>query len=78
MEIRIKYCGEWNYLPQASSLQAAIKEKYGITATLEEGHGGIFEVFIDGQRVYSNQVTHRFPRDEEIFAKIDAARAAGR
>jgi selT/selW/selH-like putative selenoprotein len=36
---------------------------------------GIFEVFIDGRSVYSNQVTHRFPEPEEIFAQIDAARA---
>lgn len=55
-------------------MQAAIKKKYGITATLVEGAGGIFEVFIDGKTVYSNQTTGRFPDDEEIFAKIDAAR----
>ncbi|MBI4593172.1 MAG: hypothetical protein HY728_03075 [Candidatus Rokubacteria bacterium] len=56
-------------------MQAAIKKKYGITATLDEGMGGIFEVFIDGTSVYSNQVTYRFPEDAEIFAKIDAAKA---
>jgi selT/selW/selH-like putative selenoprotein len=54
-------------------LQAAIKEKYGITARLDEGMGGVFEVFIDGRSVYSNQTTYRFPTDEEIFAQIDAA-----
>jgi len=53
-------------------LQAAIKQKYGITATLKEGAGGIFEVFIDGTSVYSNESTYRFPTDEEIFEKIDA------
>jgi len=55
-------------------LQAAIKDKHGITATLVEGAGGIFEVFIDGTTVYSNQTTYRFPENEEIFAKIDAAK----
>ena len=55
-------------------MQAAIKDKYGITATLVEGAGGIFEVFIDGTTVYSNQATYRFPENEEIFAKIDAAK----
>jgi hypothetical protein len=53
-------------------LQAAIKNKYGITASLREGAGGIFEVSIDNDTVYSNQETYRFPTDEEIFAKIDA------
>ena len=37
--------------------------------------GGIFEVSIDGQTAYSNQDTYRFPTDEEIFAKIDAAKS---
>jgi selT/selW/selH-like putative selenoprotein len=54
-------------------LQAAIKNKYGITASLTEGAGGIFEVSIDRKLVYSNQTTYRFPTDEEIFEKIDAA-----
>ena len=35
--------------------------------------GGIFEVSIDGTVAYTNQETYRFPTDEEIFAKIDAA-----
>ena len=55
-------------------MQAAIKNRYGITATLKEGVGGIFEVAINGKTVYSNQTTYRFPTDEEIFEKIDAAR----
>jgi predicted Rdx family selenoprotein len=52
-------------------LQAAIKDKYDIVADLNEGVGGIFTVDIDGQRVYDNQVTYRFPEDAEIFAEID-------
>jgi selT/selW/selH-like putative selenoprotein len=55
-------------------LQAAIKDKYGFTPRLIEGMGGIFEVYIDGATVYSNQTTYRFPTNEEIFAKIDAAK----
>lgn len=55
-------------------MQAAIKSKYAITASLKEGAGGIFEVYIDGKTVYSNQTTYRFPSDEEIFEQIDAAR----
>jgi hypothetical protein len=56
-------------------LQAAIKSKYGLDAELVEGMGGIFQVFIGDKSVYSNQETYRFPEPEEIFAKIDAARA---
>ena len=53
-------------------MQAAIKDKYGITASLREGAGGIFEVSIDNDTVYTNQETYRFPTDDEIFEKIDA------
>jgi selT/selW/selH-like putative selenoprotein len=55
-------------------LQAAIKSKYGINARLKEGVGGIFEVYIGDATVYSNKETYRFPTDEEIFEKIDAAK----
>jgi selT/selW/selH-like putative selenoprotein len=55
-------------------LQAAIKSKYGITAKLKEGFAGIFEVAIDGKTVYSNSTTYRFPTNEEIFEKVDAAK----
>ena len=55
-------------------MQEAIKKKYGITAGLVESMGGVFEVSIDDKVAYSNQTTYRFPTDEEIFEKIDAAR----
>jgi len=55
-------------------LQAAIKSKYGISARLKEGVGGIFEVYIGNDTVYSNKETYRFPTDEEIFEKIDEAK----
>ena len=52
-------------------MQAAIKTKYGITAELKESAGGVFFVDIDGKRVWDNQVTFRFPEDQEIFTEID-------
>ena len=52
-------------------MQAAIKDKYGITADLIESMGGVFFVDIDGKRVYNNQETYRFPENAEIFASID-------
>ena len=57
-------------------MQAAIKSKYGMTAELREGVGGIFEVSIDNEVVYTNETTYRFPTDDEIFEKIEAAKNA--
>ena len=56
-------------------MQAAIKSKYGINAELREGVGGIFEVSIDKEVVYTNETTYRFPTDEEIFEQIDKKKA---
>jgi len=52
-------------------LQAAIKDKYRVTATLKAGHNGVFKVTVDGHLIYDKDVTYRFPTDQEIFDKID-------
>ena len=57
-------------------MQDAIKEKYDLVATLLEGHGGAFEVAVDGKRIFSKLKTFRFPEPEEIFATIDALPSA--
>jgi YidC/Oxa1 family membrane protein insertase len=56
-------------------LQAAIKSKYGITSELREGVGGIFTVEADDKMIFDNQVTFRFPEDQEIFTEIDKLKA---
>jgi selT/selW/selH-like putative selenoprotein len=57
-------------------LQTAIKEKFGTVATLVEGHGGAFEVTVDGKRIFSKLKTFRFPEDEEILTKIASMQSA--
>jgi selT/selW/selH-like putative selenoprotein len=57
-------------------LQTAIKEKYGIVATLVEGHGGAFEVTVDGKKIFSKLKTFRFPEHEEILNKLAAMQAS--
>jgi hypothetical protein len=51
-------------------LQAAIKKEFGVTASLQGGHSGVFDVVLDGTRIYSKDETYRFPTNEEIFAGI--------
>lgn len=57
-------------------MQAAIEERYGITATLRERVCGIFEVFIGKKVVHSNQETYRFLENEEIFETLQYIPAA--
>ncbi len=40
----IKYCGSWNYKPQAESLSAEMKE-FGFNVMIQEGETGQFELF---------------------------------
>jgi len=54
----------------ASSLKAAIQKEFAVAADLQGGHGGVFDVTIDGKLVYSKAETYRFPSNDEIFAKI--------
>jgi selT/selW/selH-like putative selenoprotein len=39
---------------------------------LEPGHQGIFDVHVDGKKVYSKHETGRFPEPKEILAKLSA------
>jgi len=41
-----------------------------VTADLKGGHGGVFDVTLDGTLIYSKHETLRFPTDEEILQKI--------
>ena len=51
-------------------MQAAIKKEFGVTASLQGGHSGVFDVVLDGTRIYSKDETYRFPTNEEIFEGI--------
>jgi selT/selW/selH-like putative selenoprotein len=41
-----------------------------VTADLKGGHGGVFDVTLDGKLIYSKHETNRFPTDEEILKKV--------
>ncbi len=54
-------------MPQATSLAAEIKKKYGVETELIPGAGGIFDVEVDGSMVYSKHETGRFPKHKEVL-----------
>ena len=71
LTIEITYCVEWGFLSSAASLAAAIKDNFGITATLKEGHGGIYEITVNDDLIYSNQEWGgQFPENAMIFQEI--------
>jgi predicted Rdx family selenoprotein len=47
-----------------------VKEQFGVEPTLIEGSGGIFDVVVDGERIYCRQETGRFPTNDEIIGAL--------
>ena len=67
MNISIEYCAVWNYLPKASSLEAELKEKFSdSTVKLIPSGGGVFEISVDGELIFSKKSLNRFPEKSEI------------
>jgi len=68
VKISITYCG---YLPRATSLAATIKDETGVESELISGGGGIFDVVVDGEMIFSKHEVDRFPEPDEILSKLE-------
>ena len=53
-------------MPRASSLEAVLKQEFGVDAELVEGGGGVYDIVADGELVFSKHAANRFPDDAEI------------
>jgi len=51
-------------------LAAAIFDAKGVDAELIESKGGVFDVEVDGELIYSKHKTLRFPTNEEILEQL--------
>jgi selT/selW/selH-like putative selenoprotein len=72
MDIKIYYCGEWNYLPEASRLEDELKGNFSnVNIKLNEGSGGIFKVIVNDKIIFDKlDIEHRFPKSNEITTRI--------
>ena len=74
MEIRITYCGIWNYLPKAQVVSIELRNNFkDVNIELIKGSSGVFEVMLMGDSyntadrlVFSKHIKGRFPDDGEI------------
>jgi len=67
MNIIIEYCD----ISEASELEAVIREATTIKdIVLQEGSGGVFDIFVDKTKIYSKDKTGRFPTPAEILDEI--------
>ena len=66
MKLSIEYCSAWNYLPQASSLEAELKQNFpNMEIYLISSGGGVFEIVLDGKLIFSKKAINRFPEKGE-------------
>lgn len=74
-QIKVEFCMMWNYAPKAASLaedlfthfRGKIEKMELVPAT-----GGVFEVSLNGEKLYSKDETGVFPSSDEIIAKLEA------
>ena len=71
MKSRIEYCTTWGYLNQALSLRESIERQFGIKAELVKGMGGVFEVSVNDNLLFSKKELGRFPDENEIEDLIE-------
>jgi len=71
MNVSIQYCTSWGYLNQALSLRESIEKKFGVKAELEKGMGGVFEVTVNDNLLFSKKSLGRFPDDNEVIDLIE-------
>ena len=72
MKISIEYCSIWNYLPRASSLESELEQIYpDAEIKLVSSGGGVFEVMVNGNLIFSKKSLDRFPEEGEIVNMIN-------
>lgn len=53
-------------------MAAELKERLGAEVELVKGSGGVFDVEVDGRRIFSKHHEGRFPETEEILQRLGA------
>ena len=71
-EVKIVYCSPSGFATQAKELQNLITNEFknNIRVKLEKGDKGIFDVYLEGKKIFSKFKEKRFPDFEEIREKV--------
>ena len=78
--VRIRYCTQCRWLMRAQWLAGELLTTFplGLEVTLEPGIGGIFDVWLEDELIFSRAERRRFPEPKELKQKIRDAIAPGR
>ena len=66
----LKYCGSWNYRPQAESISANINKSLLDTCEIEEGARGQFDLYRNGELFLSKNELQKFFTFEDVQLKL--------
>ena len=71
MQVNIIYCNQWAYRPKASRAGDEIEQAYKDADIVGvPSFGGVFEVEVDGENIFSKEKEGRFPIEGELVKRI--------
>jgi len=78
--VRIRYCTQCRWLMRAQWLAGELLTTFPLEleVTLEPGIGGIFDILLDDQLIFSRVGRRRFPEPKELKQKLRDVLAPGR
>jgi selenoprotein W-related protein len=71
--VEIRYCSQCRFVLRASWLAQELLFTFGDELgelALVPGRGGIFEVYLDGERIFSRAELGRFPESKELKQQV--------
>ena len=57
-------------MPRAAGLADELSKALSVESELIAGSGGVFEITVDGKKVFSKKAVGRFPQDGEVLGLI--------
>ena len=73
-QIKVEFCMQWNYSPKAARFAEDLFSHFRTRIEKMElipASGGVFEVTVNGEKIYSKDETGLFPSSAEIIAKLE-------
>jgi len=69
--IEIHHCTTCGFRTRAEKLAEKLQETYGVEPVLIAGETGSYDVYMNGELIFSKAETGRFPDPDEIIQIID-------
>lgn len=73
-QVKVEFCMQWNYAPRAASFAEKLFTHFRKDVEKLElipSSGGVFEVFVNGTKIYSKDETGVFPIPEDIIEMME-------